>query len=161
MKWPFVSSLGVTRLIVLWAKGGPEHGSSPMFCYLSGVLRERKTIASRLVLFKNIKKKDKTHKIDPPLKDTVKAKPHFLNRDPVRDHKDPEEQVEASPVLRFVLRGLLPLHRTEHTPVLLECMCMRLLSLETEASVCLYHARRADAIDSSAVRWYLRMPSLA
>ena len=52
MKWSFSSSLGVTRLIALWAKGGPEHGSSPMFCYLSGVLRERKTIASRLVLFK-------------------------------------------------------------------------------------------------------------
>ena len=48
----FVSSLGVTRLIVLWAKGGPEHGSSPMFCYLSGVPRERKAIASRRSLLK-------------------------------------------------------------------------------------------------------------
>ena len=49
----FGASLGVTRLTALWAKGGPEHGSSPMFCYLSGVLRERKAIGSRPSFFKD------------------------------------------------------------------------------------------------------------
>ena len=35
----------------------PEHGSLPTFCYLSGVLGERKTIASRRSIFKNNKNK--------------------------------------------------------------------------------------------------------